>query len=122
MQLTGGVASFERLRKLMVPKDGEGWESVDICLKNRNRIWKIVKPMADHFVESSPALLLHRYNAPVPFAERTGVVRGYVGVCTGRQGLIESVYFGPRTRVIDPDIKDEAGDPLREDLALNLDM
>ena len=115
--------SFERLRRLMMaPKDGEGWESVDICLKNRNRIWKIVKPMADHFVESSPALLLHRYNAPVPFAERTGVVRGYVGVRTGRQGLIESVYFGPRTRVIDPDIKDEAGDPLREDLALNLDV
>ncbi|RPB04039.1 hypothetical protein L873DRAFT_1668292 [Choiromyces venosus 120613-1] len=115
--------SFERLRRLMmVPKDGEGWESVDIGLKNRNRIWKIVKPMADHFVESSPALLLHRYSAPVPFAERTRVVRGYVGVRTGRQGLIESVYFGPRTRVIDPDIKDEAGDPLREDLALTLDV
>ena len=77
--------SFERLRKLMmVPKDGEGWVFVDICLKNRNRIWKIVKSMADHFVESSPALLLHRYNAPVPFVERTGVVRGYVGVRIGR--------------------------------------
>ena len=30
---------------MMVPKDGEGWELVDICLKNRNGIWKIVKPM-----------------------------------------------------------------------------
>lgn len=92
--------SFERLRKLMVTPNGHGdeWDHVDIGLKNRNRIWKIVKPMADELVESSDTILRHRYNAPKAKAERTGVVRGYAGVRTGKEGTTQSVYFGPRVR------------------------
>lgn len=90
--------SFERLRKLMMTPNGHGdeWDHVDIGLKNRNRIWKIVKPMADELVEGSGAILRHRYNAPKLNAERTGVVRGYAGIRTGKEGTTQSVYFGPR--------------------------
>lgn len=92
--------SFERLRKLMMTPNGHGneWSHVDICLKNRNRIWKIVKPMADELVESSDAVLRYRYKAPKLKAEKTGVVRGYAGVRTGKEGTTQSVYFGPRER------------------------
>lgn len=83
----------------MTPKGhGDEWDHVDIGLKNRNRIWKIVKPMADELVESSDAVLQHRYNAPKLKAERTGVVRGYAGVRTGKEGMTQSIYFGPRVR------------------------
>lgn len=93
--------SFERLRKLMVTPNGHGdnWDHVDIGLKNRNRIWKIVKPMADELVESSSVLLQHRYNVPEAKAGVTGVVRGCVGVRTGKEGAMQSVYFGSRTRL-----------------------
>lgn len=78
--------------------DGSGWNAVDIGLKNRNRIWKIVKPMADELVESSGVMLQHKYNMPEAKAEKTGVVRGYAGVRTGKEGTTQSVYFGPRAR------------------------
>lgn len=91
--------SFERLRKLMTPNgQDDEWDHVDISLKNRNRIWKIVKPMADELVESSSAVLRHRYKAPKFKAEKTGVVRGYAGVRTGKEGTTQSVYFGSRSR------------------------
>ncbi|KAH0610106.1 uncharacterized protein H6S33_012652 [Morchella sextelata] len=95
--------SFERLRKrMMTPKslsDSEDeWDAVDIGLKNRNRIWKIVKPMADELVEGSDVILQHKYQAPESKAEKTGVVRGYAGVRTGKEGTTQSVYFGSRMR------------------------
>lgn len=97
------------------PGPGESWQSVDIGLKNRNRIWKIVKPMADHFVESSPFMIQGRDHAPVELSERTRVVRGYAGVRSGKEGVIESAYFGPRVGPVDEEV-----DQQEELIALSL--
>lgn len=84
---------------MMTPSDnGDGWDHVDISLKNRNRIWKIVKPMADELVESSDEMLQHKYSAPEFKAKKTSVVRGFVGVRSGKEGTTQSIYFGPRKR------------------------
>lgn len=89
--------SFERLRKLMaLPAARESWATVDISLKNRNRIWKIVKPMADYLVESSPDMLQHRYGVPQLTSMLVGIPGPYSGMRTGKEGTIDSACFGPR--------------------------
>ncbi|KAF8453811.1 hypothetical protein BGX38DRAFT_1090129 [Terfezia claveryi] len=94
-------ATFERARKSIrtpEPGDGSEWDEIDINLKNRNRIWKIVKPMAEEFVETCPSVLRQKYGVPVQQANRTSVVRGWVGTRSGREGVAESAYFGDRAR------------------------
>lgn len=96
-------ATFERVRKSIrtpEPGDGSEWDEIDINLKNRNRIWKIVKPMAEEFVESCPSVLRQKYGVPVQLANRTSVVRSYVGTRSGREGVAESAYFGERAKKI----------------------
>lgn len=97
--------SFIRLRRLIKTPDppfgpdesnAAGWDKVDIGLKNRNRIWKIVKPIAEEIVETSSTVLRCRYGAPKHLSERISVVRGYLGVRSGREGLIETAYVGSR--------------------------
>ncbi|KAL7276946.1 hypothetical protein RUND412_000039 [Rhizina undulata] len=112
--------SFERLRKLMmnprprVPFDepGSEWDAIDIGLKNRNRIWKILKPMADELVEKSAAVLRLKYGASAVRSERVSVVRGFAGARSGQHGVVESVYFGSRGKEknIDTDDEDEEED------------
>lgn len=92
-------ASFERVRKsIRTPEPGDGgeWDEIDISLKNRNRIWKIVKPMAEEFVETCPIVLRKKYRVPAQLANRTSIVRGWVGTRSGREGVAESAYFGDR--------------------------
>lgn len=92
-------ASFERIRKSIrtpEPGDGSEWDEIDISLKNRNRIWKIVKPMAQEFVETCPIVLRKKYRVPAQLANRTTIVRGWVGTRSGREGVAESAYFGDR--------------------------
>ena len=94
-------ATFERVRKSIrtpEPGDGSEWDEIDISLKNRNRIWKIVKPMAEEFVETCPSVLRQKYGVPVQQANRTSVVRGWVGTRSGREGVAESAYFGDRAK------------------------
>jgi len=110
-------ATFERVRKSIrtpEPGDGSEWDDIDISLKNRNRIWKIVKPMAEEFVETCPRVLRQKYGVPVQQANRTSVVRGWVGTRSGREGVAESAYFGdkarPRERSAKADEEDEDED------------
>ena len=105
-------ASFERIRKSIrtpEPGDGSEWDEIDISLKNRNRIWKIVKPMAEEFVETCSIVLCKKYSVPAQLAKRTTVVRGWVGTRSGREGVAESAYFGDRAfnRKDTGDVEDE---------------
>ncbi|KAF8537164.1 hypothetical protein BDD12DRAFT_746052 [Trichophaea hybrida] len=98
--------SFERLRRLIRtprlsghPDDedyGKEWDEVDICLKNRSRIWKIVKPIAEAIVETSSMAIRELHGAPID--AKTGVVRGYVGVRSSQEGSIHTAYVGNRGR------------------------
>ncbi|KAI5790275.1 hypothetical protein EDC01DRAFT_121523 [Geopyxis carbonaria] len=98
--------SFERLRFLMRtpnvshdidhPDYGKEWDEVDIGLKNRRRIWKIVKPIAETLVEQSIYALEQLHEAPIRNTKSTSVVRGYVGTRSGKEGSTHTAYFGPR--------------------------
>lgn len=111
-------ATFERVRKSIrtpEPGDGSEWDEIDICLKNRNRIWKIVKPMAEEFVETCPSVLRQKYGVPVQQANRTSVVRGWVGTRSGREGVAESAYFGDRAKQRQRSVGVEADDDGSDD-------
>jgi hypothetical protein len=98
--------SFERLRRLIRtprlsghPDDedfGKEWDETDICLKNRSRIWKIVKPIAEALVETSSMAIRELHGAPID--AKTGVVRGFVGVRSSTEGTIHTAYVGNRGR------------------------
>lgn len=98
--------SFERLRRLIAtprisgnPEDedyGNEWDDVDICLKNRARIWKIVKPIAETLVETSSTAVRKIHDAHSGSIGKTSVVRGYVGVRRSSEGKNRTVYVGSR--------------------------
>jgi hypothetical protein len=103
--------SFEHLRRLTRtprlsghPEDdnyGKEWESIDIGLKNRRRIWKIVKPIAETLVETSDLAMQYVFHAPENTVGRIGVVRGYVGTRSGKEGTICTAYIGCRALRVD---------------------
>jgi hypothetical protein len=98
--------SFDRLRRLIrtprlsnIPTDddyGKEWDEVDIGLKNRARIWKIVKPIAETLVETSSMALQGLHGAHKSHADRTSIFCGQVGVRSGKEGAAHTVYLGPR--------------------------
>jgi len=110
--------SFERLRRLIrTPRLLEDandedykreWNKVDIGLKNRNRIWKIVKPIAETLVETSTFAMRTLLGAHGDAAKQTSVVRGYVGARSGREGTVCTAYIGNRGRLPEwVDLEDE---------------
>jgi hypothetical protein len=109
--------SFERLRRLTrtprllgKPEDedyGKEWDDIDIGLKNRSRIWKIVKPIAETLVETSSLAIHDALHAHKGALDRTSVVRGYVGTRSGREGTVCTAYVGCRALGIDSDNDDD---------------
>jgi hypothetical protein len=109
--------SFERLRRLVRtprlaghPEDedyGKEWAELDIGLKNRSRIWRIVQPIAEALVETSPGCIRALHGAHRALAERTSVVRGYVGRHSTNEGVHQTVYVGSRC-----DSEDDAEDEI----------
>ncbi|KAI5854718.1 hypothetical protein BZA05DRAFT_248172 [Tricharina praecox] len=112
--------SFERLRRLIrtprLPENASDedyrreWDRIDIGLKNRNRIWKIVKPIAETLVETSTYAMRTLLGAPGDAAKQTSVVRGYVGARSGREGTVNTAYIGNRGRLpewMEPEDEDE---------------
>lgn len=77
---------------------GKEWDEVDICLKNRSRIWKIVKPIAETLVETSSYAIRELHGAHADVMGRTGVVRGYVGLRSSKEGVTHTAYVGNRGR------------------------
>lgn len=98
--------SFERLHLLMrsptVSGDtddenyGAEWDQVDISLKNRRRIWRIVKPIAETLVHTSSQALVHVHGAAKRVADQSGLVRGLFGTRSGKAGSVQTTYFGDR--------------------------
>ncbi|RPA73554.1 hypothetical protein BJ508DRAFT_333984 [Ascobolus immersus RN42] len=95
--------------ELFQTEQGREWDDIDIGLKNRHRIWKIVCPIAEAFAETSSQVLLSRhavpsqyrevyesYSVPLqPYVARSiNVPRGYFGRISGGEGRIESAYWG----------------------------
>lgn len=101
--------SFERLHRLMRtpelsgdPEDedyGKEWDQVDISLKNRRRIWNIVKPIAETLVHTSSQALVEIHGAVERIAERSALVRGQSGIRSGQPGTVQTTYFGARAPV-----------------------
>lgn len=121
--------SFERLRRLTStprlsgsPGDedyGKEWDHVDICLKNRSRIWKIVKPMAEVLVETSSYAIRELHGAHAGAIGRTSVVRGYVGARSSMEGTTHTAYVGNRgcpNGQLDPEDPDEESDDVIQEL------
>jgi len=112
--------SFERLRRFIrtprLSADASDedyrreWDGIDIGLKNRNRIWKIVKPIAETLVETSTYAMRTLLGAHGDAAKQTSVVRGYVGTRSGRDGAVSTAYVGNRGRLLEwtePEDEDE---------------
>jgi hypothetical protein len=109
--------SFERLRRLARtprlsghPEDenyGKEWDEIDIGLKNRRRIWKIVKPIAETLVETSDLAMQYVFHAPENAVGRTGVARGYIGTRSGSEGTVCTAYVGCRALRVDSYDDDE---------------
>ncbi|TGZ77875.1 hypothetical protein EX30DRAFT_398272 [Ascodesmis nigricans] len=89
-------ASFESLKGLIrtpSPDRPQEWSKVDIGLKNRHRIWKIVKPIADAIVHTSMEALITVHNMPEEIAEETAVVRGSAGARSQQEGETITAYL-----------------------------
>lgn len=89
--------TWERLRSLVRtprnPAKSEEWRHVDIGLKNRCRIWKIVKPIAEVLVHTSPEVLYNLHQPPQDVLSATTLVRGFMGTRSGKEGRMENVYL-----------------------------
>ncbi|KAI9805157.1 MAG: hypothetical protein M1825_000991 [Sarcosagium campestre] len=68
------------------------WKS-NSGLRNRRRIWRIVQPMADEIVERSKQNLIRISGVDEAVSEAFSVVRGNVGVTSGREGQRTTVMF-----------------------------
>ncbi|KAI9891305.1 MAG: hypothetical protein M1814_002818 [Vezdaea aestivalis] len=66
----------------------------DPSLRNRRRIWKIVRPIAEEVLERSKENISH-LNGDAKISNRydINIVRGKVGVCSGAEGSLHSVFF-----------------------------
>ncbi|KAA8893711.1 hypothetical protein FN846DRAFT_1003903, partial [Sphaerosporella brunnea] len=111
--------SFERLRRLTRtprhPEDGKEWAEIDIGLKNRRRIWHIIKPIAEAIVETSDVSLYDFFHAHQNAVDTASVVRGYVGARSGQQGTICTAYVGCRVVHSESDVhEDEDEDEVEE--------
>lgn len=89
--------TWEKLRTLVRtprnPDNPDEWRHVDIGLKNRCRIWKIVKPIAEVLVHTSSEVLLNLHRPPQDVIDSTTLVRGFMGTRSGKEGRMENVYL-----------------------------
>lgn len=104
-------ATYRQLRQLLrSPSPNapvEEWQGVDINLKNRCRIWRIVKPIAEYIFQTTAIGAMVKHNAYYTIAERMSMPRGLLGVQSGKRGQVESAYFGSRSSEVSA-VKEQA--------------